>query len=316
MVLAFPRPDTAWVEVGPTSIGDACCWRRQSLPKSDSPVFPKILDCAPARLSSNCAGEPRRVSLIILSKLLLCSRFDQKVHQHILATLLGNRSSPAMAHYGMEIYNNNTIMPSIYINPEVGYANYLPTHQAYNINAVDRSHVAMPVSSSHINMHNSYSSTDMSRWSNHNAYVFEHASNMHNGFAPLYSLTELASHYTPQSHMSMGNCYSQANMRASANFGQSLYTTQDSIRMEIAPSPPIVSSAFHLASPIYSRVEESLANTPASSTNRSDVDKGFDTKMTIEDLPIEYRWKLEVINLKMEEAFMARYDVTNHGLVL
>jgi hypothetical protein len=32
---------------------------------------------------------------------------------------LGNQSSLAMSHYGMEIYNNNTIMSSIYTNLEV-----------------------------------------------------------------------------------------------------------------------------------------------------------------------------------------------------
>jgi hypothetical protein len=104
-------------------------------------------------------------------------------------------------------------------------------------------------------------------------------------------------------------------MRASADFGQSLYTAPDSIRMEIAlnmgSSPPVVSSTFHSASPVYSRVEESSANTPASSTNRFNIDKGSDTELTIEDLPVEYRWKFEAINLKMEEAFMARYDVTS-----
>jgi hypothetical protein len=108
--------------------------------------------------------------------------------------------------------------------------------------------------------------------------------------------------------MPMSNCYSRADMRASADFGQSLYTAPDSIRMEIAPnmvsSPPIASSAFHSTSPIYSRVEESSANTPVSSTNRSDINKGSDTKLTIEDLPVEYRRKFEAINLKMEEAFM------------
>jgi hypothetical protein len=187
--------------------------------KPDIPVFPKNSDCALSRSSSNCAGETRRGSLVILSKVLSCSRFDRKVRQHILTTPLGNRSSLAMAHYGMEIYNNNTIIPSIYDNAEVQYANYLPTPQSYNTNVVDRSHVAMHVSSSHINMHNSYSSTDMSRWSNYNAYVFEHASNMHNGFVPPYSSIELALHCTLQSHMPMGNCYSQADMRASTDFG-------------------------------------------------------------------------------------------------
>jgi hypothetical protein len=153
------------------------------------------------------------------------------VWQHILSTLLGNQSSLAMAHYGMEIYNDNTIMTSIYANPEVQYTNYLPTSQAYNTNIVDRSYVVMPASSSHINMHDSYSSTDMSTWSNHNAYIADHVSSIHNGFMPSYSSTELASHCTLQTHMLMSNCYSQADMRASADFGQLLYTTSDSIRM-------------------------------------------------------------------------------------
>jgi hypothetical protein len=45
--------------------------------------------------------------------------------EHILVTLLGNQSSLAMAHYGMEICNNNIIMPYVYTNPEVRYTNYL-----------------------------------------------------------------------------------------------------------------------------------------------------------------------------------------------
>jgi hypothetical protein len=109
-------------------------------------------------------------------------------------------------------------------------------------------------------------------------------------------------------------------MRASADFGQSLYTAPDSIRMLIAPnmvsSQPVASSMFHPASPVYSRVEESSANTPASSTNRSNIDKGADTKLTIEDLPVEYCRKLKAIHMKMEGAFMARYDVRSQGLVL
>jgi hypothetical protein len=90
--------------------------------------------------------------------------------------------------------------------------------------------------------------------------------------------------------------------------------------MEIAPNmvsaPPFVSSVFHSASPVYSRVEESLANTPTSSTNRSDIDKSSDTELTIEDLLVEYHKKLESIHLKIEEAFMTHYDVTSQGLVL
>jgi hypothetical protein len=124
---------------------------------------------------------------------------------------------------------------------------------------VDSSHATMHVSSSHVNMHNSYNSTDMSRWSNHNAYIFEHASNIHNGFVPPYSLTEHASHCTPQTHMPMSKCYNRADTRASADFGQSLYTTPDSIGMEIAPnmvsSQPTASSAFHPDSPVYSQIE-------------------------------------------------------------
>jgi hypothetical protein len=180
-----------------TGEGRICQNQTIRFDKSDTPVFPKTSDCAPARSISNRAGKPRYGSLVTLSEVLPCSRFDQKVRQHILVIPLGTRSSLAMAHYGMEIYNNNAIMPSFYINPEVRYANYLSTPQAYNTNVVDRCHVVMHVSSNHVNMHNSYSSTDMSRWSNHNAYIFENASNIHNGFAPP------ASYCTPQTHMPM-----------------------------------------------------------------------------------------------------------------
>jgi hypothetical protein len=37
-----------------------------------------------------------------------------------------------MAHYGMEIYNNNIIMPSIYTNPEVRYMNYLSVDNSFD----------------------------------------------------------------------------------------------------------------------------------------------------------------------------------------
>jgi hypothetical protein len=81
-------------------------------------------------------------------------------------------------------------------------------------------------------------------------------------------------------------------MRVLADFGQSLYTALDSIRMEIAlnivSAPIVVSSMFHSASPVYSRVEENSANTPTMSTNRSDFDKGSNTELTIEDLLMEY----------------------------
>jgi hypothetical protein len=92
-----------------------------------------------------------------------------------------------------------------------------------------RSHAIIPTSSSHGNMHNSYISTDMSEWSNYNTYIIEHVSNIHNGFVPPYSLTEPVSHCTPQTHIPMGNCYSRTDMRASADFDQSLYTAPDSI---------------------------------------------------------------------------------------
>jgi hypothetical protein len=108
----------------------------------------------------------------------------------------------------------------------VWYINYLSAPQTYNPNVVDRSHVVISVSSSHVNMHNSYSSTDMSRWSNHNAYMFEHVSNIHNGFVPPYSSTEPASHCTPQIHMSMSNYYSRTDLRTLTDFDQSLYTAQ------------------------------------------------------------------------------------------
>jgi hypothetical protein len=43
----------------------------------------------------------------------------------------------------------------------------------------------------------------------------------------------------------------------------------------------------------------------------SDFDKGSDTELTIEDLAVEYQQKLEIIHLKLEEAFMTHYDVTS-----
>jgi hypothetical protein len=225
----------------------------------------------------------------------------------------GNRSSSAMAHYVMGIYRDNTIVSSIYTNSEVRYTNYLPTPQPYNTNVVDRFHVVIPMSSSHVNIHNSYSSICMSQRSNYKIYIIEHVSNIHNGYVSPYSSIELASHCASQTHIPMSNCYSRTDMRASTDFGQSLYTAPDSIRMEIAPNmvsaPHVVSNAFHLASPIYNRVEESSANTLALCTNGSNFYKGI--KLTIEDLPLEYCQELEAQRLKLEEAFMARYDVTS-----
>jgi hypothetical protein len=182
-------------------------------------------------------------------------------------------------------------MSFIYTNLEVQYVNYLPTPQTYNTNMVDRSHAIMSMLCSHVNMHNSYSSTDMSRWSNHNVYITKHVSNIHKGYVPPYLLTEHESQCTSQTHMPMNNCYSRADMRSSADFSQSLYIALDSIRMEIAPNlastPHVMSNAFHSTAPIYSRVEESSANTPTPGTNRSDFDKGSNTELTIEDLPME-----------------------------
>jgi hypothetical protein len=85
------------------------------------------------------------------------------------------------------------------------------------------------------------------------------------------------------------------------------------IALNMVSLPPVASSAFYSTSPIYSQVEESSANTPASSTNRPDIDKGPDSELTIEDLPVEYRRKFKAINLKIEEALMTHYDVTSQG---
>jgi hypothetical protein len=85
------------------------------------------------------------------------------------------------------------------------------------------------------------------------------------------------------------------------------------IALNMVSLPPVASSAFYSTSPIYSQVEESSANTLASSTNRPDIDKGPDSELTIEDLPVEYRRKFKAINLKIEEALMTHYDVTSQG---
>jgi hypothetical protein len=51
-------------------------------------------------------------------------------------------------------------------------------------------------------------------------------------------------------------------MRASTDFSQSLYTTPDSIRMQIAPNlvslPPIASSSFHSSSPVAEWIDADL----------------------------------------------------------
>jgi hypothetical protein len=120
--------------------------------------------------------------------------------------------------------------------------------------------------------------------------------------------------------MLMSNYYSRTDMRVSTSFGHSLYNAPYSIRMEIALSmisaPHVVSSMFHSASPIYCRVEENSGNTPGAGTNRFDFNKGSYTKLTLKDLLVEYCQELEAQQQKLEEAFMAQYDVTRQGLVL
>jgi hypothetical protein len=102
-------------------------------------------------------------------------------------------------------------------------------------------------------------------------------------------------------------------MRASTYFNQSLYPTLNSIRMEIVPNmisaPLVASSVFHSAPPVYSQGEENSANTSAPGTNMSDFDKSSDTELTLEDLLVECRQELEAQQLKLEEAFMAHYNV-------
>jgi hypothetical protein len=173
----------------------------------------------------------------------------------------------------------------------------------------------MPVSSSCVNMHNSYSSTYMSRWSNHNAYVTEHVSNIHNQYVPPYSSTELASHCTPQTHMTMSNCNSWADMRVLSDFGPSLYTAPDSIRVEIATNmasaPLIESNTFHSASLVYGWVEESLANTPTPGTNRYDSIRALTQSLPSRNCQWNIRMELEVQQQKMVEAFMTHYDLMN-----
>jgi hypothetical protein len=217
------------------------------------------------------------------------------------------------------MYNNNTIMSSIYTKSDVRYTNYLPTHQVYNTNVLDRSQVVMSAPSSHVNMHNSHSSTDLSRWSNHNTYITEHVSNIHYGFVPPYSLAEPASHCTPKIHMPMSNCYSRTDIKASVDFGRSLYTIPDSIRMKITPNmvlaPPIAFSVFHSASPIYSRVEKSSTNTPSPGINGSDFNKDNNIKTTYDGLMEEDCKALEAYRAKVDELFFSCYEVMRQGLV-
>jgi hypothetical protein len=130
---------------------------------------------------------------------------------------------------------------------------------------------------------------------------------------PPYSSTEPISHCTPQARMLMSNCYSQVDIRDSANFGQSLYTTLDSIRMKIALNmvlaPPVASSAFHLDSPVSSRVEESSANTPAPGISKSNFNKDNNIKPTYDRLTEEDRKVLEAYRVEVDELFFSRDEV-------
>jgi hypothetical protein len=89
--------------------------------------------------------------------------------------------------------------------------------------------------------------------------------------------------------------------------------------MEIASNmilaPPIVSSVFHSASPIYNRVEESLANTPALGINRSDFNKDNNIKPTYDSLTEGDCKVLDANCVKVDELFFSCYKLTRRGLV-
>jgi hypothetical protein len=76
----------------------------------------------------------------------------------------------------------------------------------------------------------------------------------------------------------------------------------------MASAPPVASSAFYSASPIYSRVEEGSANTPAPGNNRPDFDKGSNTELAIEDLSMEYQRELEAQRLKLEDLLPVKVE--------
>jgi hypothetical protein len=104
-----------------------------------------------------------------------------------------------------------------------------------------------------------------------------------------------------------------------ADFGQSLYTTPNSIRMEIAPNmvfaSPIASSAFHSASPVYSRVEESSANVPTPDINGSDFNKDDNIKPTYDSLMEEDCKVLEAYRMEVDGLFFLCDEVTWKVLV-
>jgi hypothetical protein len=108
--------------------------------------------------------------------------------EHILMTPLGNRSSPAMACYGMEIYNN-IIMPSIYTNPEVRYTNYL--------------HVGNSFDPSYGN----------------------YSSRVEQENFPLNSSAVFSQPMTMQQVMSMNDLYGRSNLDGLANYFGHLYAT-------------------------------------------------------------------------------------------
>jgi hypothetical protein len=136
------------------------------------------------------------------------------VWQHILVTPLGNRYSPTMTHYGMEIYNNNIIMPSVYTNPEVRYMNYLPVGNSFDPSCK-----------------NYFSRVEQENFLLNSSVAFSQPMTM-------------------QQVMSMNDLYGQSNLDGSANcFGYS-YATRVA-RTEVTPIsypvPCTVASGFHSA---------------------------------------------------------------------
>jgi hypothetical protein len=135
------------------------------------------------------------------------------VWQHILVTLLENRSSPAMAHYGMKIYNNN-IMPSIYTNPEVRYMNYLSVRNSFDPSCG-----------------NYFGRVEQEKFPLNSSAVFSQSVAMH--------------HVMP-----MNNLYGQSNLDGSANCFEHSYAMRVA-RTKVTPIsysvPSTVASGFHSA---------------------------------------------------------------------
>jgi hypothetical protein len=202
--------------------------------------------------------------------------------QHILATPLGNRSSPAMAHYGMEIYNNN-IMPSIYTNSEVRYTNYLPVGNSFDPSCG-----------------NYFGRVEQEKFPLNSSVAFSQPVAMH-------QVT------------SMDNLYGRSNLDGSANYFGYSFATQVA-RTEVTPISYsilcIVASGFHLAQYAanhYSQINDCASTSQNFYTDLRSLPESYSCQSSTPYMLPTISYYNSVSDLHMHESMEGQLDRTSNN---